>query len=47
MKLTLYLLIKQLPTVLYTWKSVKLPTAILASCDSQSKIFAYKLRSLN
>ena len=45
MKMTLYLLRKQLPTVQYTWESVKFPTT-LASCDSQSQIFGYNLRSL-
>ena len=43
--MTLYLLRKQLPTVQYTWESVKFPTT-LASCDSQSQIFGYNLRSL-
>jgi hypothetical protein len=44
MKMTLYLLRKQLPTVQYTWESVKFPTT-LESCDSQSQIFGYNLRS--
>jgi hypothetical protein len=46
MKMTLYLLRKQLSTVQYTWGSVKFPTTFTASCDSQSQIFGYNLRSL-
>jgi hypothetical protein len=47
MKMTLYLLRKKLPTVQYTWESVKFPTT-LASCEpvAQSQIFGYNLRSL-
>ena len=46
--MALYLLRKQLPTrptVQYTWESAKLFPTTLASCDSQSQIFGYNLRS--